>query len=489
MVAHLLPLLAILAVGVECSPPNFFVLLTDDEDILLTGVEPIPTVEAVTVKGGGRFTNFFAHTPVCCPSRAQTLSGRYFHNIRMDNPDDLGCMHVNASTEFEDHTLATYLHEAGYSTAMFGKYLNSGGMTGLCPTETEAAKVPKGWDRFLAMCPDTCYTDCVFSDQGKYRRFDDPSFPMGSNYATSVMTNATYQWLEANNQSDKPFFVYLAPHAPHQPATPAPWYKGAVWNTSRKAPRNKPYGVHAGDHNWMVATQPSISESEESDWDELYRDRMRTLLSVDDGFKAIHDLLVRQGRADNTYFIYTSDHGFHIGQYNLGPCKRTMYRTDVLIPFFMAGPGIPPGTTFPAIAGLPDVAPTILDLAGVDIPSRMDGKSLAGVLAGKQPATWRDAYLVEYYATSIDKPNYGGRHIKDAPNNTFIALYSNDLAYAEYTNVHDWDFANVTWHELYNLTSDPWQLHNIYNDVPQALRDHLHSRLWKEWTCKGESCE
>merc|ERR1712137_372142 len=174
---------------------------------------------------------------------------------------------------------------------MFGKYLNDGGMNGICPSKYSSdGIVPFGWDRFFAMCPDTCYEDCVFSDQGTWLKRDDPS-AAGGNYATSVMANESVSWLERQLSEARPFFVKLAPHAPHGPATPAPWYVGKVWGKETIAPRTASYNVSAQDHNWMIRTQPPITETEEAKWDEFYRDRLRSLLSVDDALAGVHDLL------------------------------------------------------------------------------------------------------------------------------------------------------------------------------------------------------
>eukprot|EP01060_Flectonema_neradi_P031389 TRINITY_DN4747_c1_g1_i1.p1 TRINITY_DN4747_c1_g1~~TRINITY_DN4747_c1_g1_i1.p1 ORF type:complete len:496 (+),score=76.31 TRINITY_DN4747_c1_g1_i1:39-1526(+) len=483
------------------SSPNFFFLFTDDQDIELGSMQAVETVEKIVVKGGATMKNFFTHTPVCCPSRSETLTGRYFHNIRMNDYSTPGCMHVNASKEMESETVAAYLSKAGYHTGMFGKYLNMGGMDAYCPKEGGTAEIPDGWDRFLGMCPDTCYLDCVFNDQGKWSKFDDPSNPKGSNYATSVMANATYDWLVSIENSSKPFFAYLAPHAPHGPAIPAPWYTNARWGNDTIVPRLPTWNMSAPDHNWMVAVEPALTQSYSDSMDEFYRNRLRTLLTVDDSFRLIHDLLVKQGKADNTYFIYSSDHGFHMGNFRLGAKKRTMYRTDIRIPFGISGPGIVGGTELDYLTGLTDLTPTILELAGVDIPSNMDGKSIAGMVHGVKPAQWRDAFLVEYYATSIDKPNIDSAgHVVDVANNTFIALHidstdpkftmlgNGHLTYAEYTDVHDWDFQKSNWGELYDMEKDPWQTTNLFYTADKTLLQNLHERLRKEWACKGETC-
>ena len=483
------------------ASPNFFFLFTDDQDIELGSMQAVPTVSDIVVNGGATMKNFFTHTPVCCPSRSETLTGRYFHNLRMDTWSDMGCMHINASKEMESETVAAYLSKAGYHTGMFGKYLNMGGMSDYCPPHKgSSAAIPDGWDRFLAMCPDTCYENCVFNDQGKWNKFDDPSFSKGSNYATSVMANATYEWLVSIENSSKPFFAYLAPHAPHSPATPAPWYANKKYDNSTIVPRLPTWNMSAPDHNWMVAVEPPLTEKFSNEMDALYRDRLRTLLTVDDSFRLIHELLVKQNKADNTYFIYSSDHGFHMGNFRLGAKKRTMYRTDIRVPFAMSGPGIPSGSEISYLTGLTDLTPTVLELAGVEIPSNIDGKSFASMITGTKPTKWRDAFLVEYYATSVNSTDISHNHVVDTPNNTFICLHvdsadpkfttlgNGHLTYAEYTTVDDWDFKESNWGELYDMEEDPWQTKNLFKTADKNLLQNLHERLRKEWACKGEDC-
>lgn len=255
----------------------------------------------------------------------------------------------------------------------------------------------------------------------------------------------------------------------------------------------------------MIRSQPPISQKDETKWDEFYRDRLRSLLSVDDAFSGIYDLLEKQGRSENTYFIYTSDHGLHIGQFRLSPCKRTVYETDVRMPFYISGPGIAPNTVLDNLVGIPDIAPTVLTLASTTVPQRMDGRSFAHVVAPQSaevPAGYkpRDAWLIEYYATTIKGVNQAGTHTKDVGNNTFIALRMNttnptyttvgggELLYAEYTDITDWSFKMTgpgTYYELYDLKGDPSQLTNLYPSAGASLKKALHERLRKEWACQG----
>ena len=506
--------------------PNIFFMLTDDQDSMLGSMEGMPFMRSLA-QTGVNLTNFFAHTPVCCPSRSELLTGRYFHNLRdasyntsmnttgeEDAPND--CMHVNATMNhgFERLTFANALQRANYRTGMFGKYLNEGGMHHICGDVHHEWHVPVGWTDFMGACPDTCYVDCAFNVNGTKTKFNDPAFPRGSNYGTSLIGNASIAFAEAAMQAGQPFFAYVASHAPHGPATPAKWYEHLYEDSS--APRTPAYNVHSPDKHWVVATQPKITRAyEESKIDPFFRDRLRSLRSVDDVVHAAHTLVASYGQLSRTYFVFTSDHGLHMGQYRLGPCKRQPYDLDLRVPALFIGPGISPGR-LEAVAGIADLAPTFLSLAAAEAEAEadgqqgMDGRSLVPLLmpstdlveshaSFKSPSSqWRTSYLVEYFATTTTTS--GKDHLKDSSNNTFIGLRvlnsSYDLAYFEFSDVAtDYAFEHANFCELYNLTADPHQLVNLCVAPPgssepprQALRAALRDELYEQWGCRGPSC-
>ena len=149
---------------------------------------------------GANLTTFFAHTPVCCPSRSELLAGRYFHNLKNDGWMPAGCMHVNSSTGTptgDAPAFATALRAAGYATGLFGKHYNSGGMGHICPAPVGDGRmlVPEGWVEYLGACPDTCYVDCTYNKNGGKATFSDPTTPKGSNSGTSVIGNASLDFV------------------------------------------------------------------------------------------------------------------------------------------------------------------------------------------------------------------------------------------------------------------------------------------------------
>jgi arylsulfatase A-like enzyme len=296
--------------------PNIVLFLQDDQDKALGGWDPMAKADKLLVAGGAEATNWFIHTPVCCPSRGEILSGRYFHNIREPTPKG-GCMHVDTDA-VNPASFAKHLGDAGYTIGYFGKHMNS------CPE-----RPPPGFD-----CP-SCYW---FANGGgkdaepggylnaSFHQYAQELLPGGANgtykadtngefggYTTSIIGNKSIAWVRrvAAAADRKPFMVTVASKGPHVPSTPAPWYATAF--ADRLAPRTPDYNASAEvlqHHHWLIAQQQPISESEGGEIDELFRNRWRTLLSVDDAIEGMVDAIEELGLTNSTYFFITSDHGY-----------------------------------------------------------------------------------------------------------------------------------------------------------------------------------
>jgi hypothetical protein len=195
----------------RASQPNIVLMLTDDQDIELGSMNAMSFTSALG-RQGANFTNFFAHTPVCCPSRSELLAGRYFHSLKNDGFDPAGCMHINASTgtpSGDAPAFAVALKAAGYATGLFGKHYNSGGMRKVCPAPVGDGTmvVPEGWMEYLGACPDTCYVNCTYNKNGGTASFLDPTAADGSNYGTSVIGNASLAFVKRAMAANWPFMV------------------------------------------------------------------------------------------------------------------------------------------------------------------------------------------------------------------------------------------------------------------------------------------
>lgn len=313
---------------------------------------------------------------------------------------------------------------------MFGKYLNSGGMGKICPQPVGDGSlyVPVGWTDFLGACPDTCYVDCTYNLNAQAVSFTNPKYPNGSNYGTTIIGNFSLDFIRRSMAANAPFFAYVASHAPHGPATPSPTYADLYSGADVIAPRTTSYGIHSPDKHWVVAVQPPITQQYSlTELDDFYKNRMRALRSVDDILHDAHAAVAAAGQLDNTWWFFTSDHGLHLGQFCLGPCKRQPYDTDIRIPFLVVGPGVPAGFR-EELAGIVDLASTFLDIANATDSfgtHPMDGRSMLPLMTAGTPQTldgWRDAYLIEYTATTgeVGQPSGLDDHLKDNANNTFI---------------------------------------------------------------------
>eukprot|EP00927_Polykrikos_kofoidii_P050237 TRINITY_DN44158_c0_g1_i1.p1 TRINITY_DN44158_c0_g1~~TRINITY_DN44158_c0_g1_i1.p1 ORF type:complete len:545 (-),score=54.69 TRINITY_DN44158_c0_g1_i1:54-1688(-) len=508
--------------------PNIVLFLQDDQDEFLGGWTPMNMTNSLLAKQGMRATNWFIHTPVCCPSRGELLSGRYFHNIRMPTPQG-GCMHVDTE-KVNSASFASILNsQANYSVAWFGKHMNQ------CPH-----RPPPGFD-----CP-TCYwfangggsdgepggyLNATFSDfkggfevagspyhlePGTYRASTNGEF---AGYTTSIIANKSITWVREVGAFNEPFFLAVASKGPHVPATPAPWY--ATKFSDLVAPRSPDYNAskqQLANHHALIANQPPITASEALQIDELFRNRWRTLLSVDDAIEGMWYALQDVGVLHRTYFVITSDHGYNLGQHRLPSCKLNVYDHDLRIPMIFAGPGIKAGTKFDFPASNVDVGPTILGLAGIDsfsLPSAMDGRSVAHLIVdatdptvlpstvrglqrvalGDGVPSWRQHHLVEYY--SLGNVTRTGHLVDDDTSNTYRALRftsggpvgNGNMLYAEFTAVSDWNFTDYNFVEIFDMDTDPYQLVNLASNTPDSVKRRLHDMMQLQWQCAGRNCE
>jgi arylsulfatase A-like enzyme len=194
------------------------------------------------------------------------------------------------------------------------------------------------------------------------------------------------------------------------------------------------------------------------------------LLSLDEMVAGLIEELRAAGELENTYVLFTSDNGYHLGEHRLNMGKRTVYEEDVKVPLVMRGPGVSAGRTAEQMALNIDLAPTVAELAGVSAPAFVDGRSLVPLLEGAPPATWRSAFLLEHWS--------GGRaHHRSAPN--YAAVRTETHKYVEHDSGDE---------ELYDLSSDPHELESLHASVNPALVESLKSRLEALKACAGQSC-
>lgn len=315
------------------TKPNMVWFLTDDQDQELGasfpnlgGVTPMPKTKQLMEEKGASALNWYIHTPICSPSRSELLSGRYLHNIKQAGPQpghlpgSAYCdgMHVNYS-KVNPHTFArTLSEEGGYTVGMFGKYLN---------VQPEPYP-PPGWDAWLANDGGT-YIAPTFQTKNIAGLPDGGWKGNSSDYTTAVVGNASIAWIRSVAKGDKPFFAYVAPKAAHEPFNPAPWYEDHwddAWPQHEPRPENWNCSLESRkDHHGNIATTPLITEQAADVISAIFRNRWRTLMSVDDVIADVIRSVDELGLLDSTYFFYSSDHGFQLGQFNIPMDKRHVY--------------------------------------------------------------------------------------------------------------------------------------------------------------------
>jgi len=445
--------------------PNVIVVMTDDQEDSMVG---LPWTERMLGSTGTTFRNSYVSFPLCCPTRATLLTGQHAHNhgvVSTELPNGYNAL---------DHrnTLAVWLKRAGYRTAMVGKYLNGYGIgDGIPEPEPDRKERPPGWSEWVALTAgkDQRRYGFKLNENGKIR-----SYGRGRrNYVTDVLADKAVEFVDDRAPRPKPFFLWFNPSAPHGEAggptgfvrnpTPAPRHIGEFEGAFRpRTPNFNPADV--SDKPGFIRTIPRLGTAEILDIDLRYRGRAESLLSVDDAIKRIWSRLKKAGDKRKTYVIFTSDNGLMMGAQRL-LLKNYIYEEDVAVPLLIRGPDVPRGVVRDDLVSSIDLAPTIVDITGVEPRLLMDGRSLLPIADGRGPGLGRELLF----------ERTGG----DA------AIRSGDWIYIH--RLFDRD-------ELYNLAVDPWQLDNRLfpqDDVSpadKARAGQLGARLAQLRKCAGASC-
>jgi N-acetylglucosamine-6-sulfatase len=464
--------------------PNIVFILADD--MRKDDLDPkyMPQTTAELVAKGMSFQNAFVSNPLCCPSRATIMRGQYSHNTdvwfntNIFDPDpnvrDGGWLGYNGNG-YESHNLATHLKDAdaGYRTGLFGKYLNGYSST----------TVPAKWDNWFAFKqPPDYYNYDVTDNEGDTTDNIGITKHFGSrnsDYSTNVLNSQVQEFIRANAAPGKPpIFAYVAPYAPHAPATPGPGDKQTF--NGLRAPRPLSFNEKdVSDKPPWIQSLRRFSSDDIANIDQRHENRVESLQAVDDLVAAVVRTLGEQGVLSNTYIVFTSDNGFHHGEHRIRYGKARPYEESVRVPLVIRGPDaaspeppvVQPGSSTDKLVLNTDYFPTFMDLAGTQPPPYVDGRSLLPILTGPAPTSWRTAILIEGRKNSADPEivldrNYNG-------------IRTSISKYIEYESISG--SGNIR--ELYDLTPsvDPYELTNTYSsanpDVPPLsdLRAQLNA--------------
>lgn len=432
------------------KPMNVVFILSDDHRYDAMGFlgHPLaitPNMDRMANEGV-YFRNALVTTSLCSPSRATILTGLYtFRHRVIDNnrPIPPGTVYF-----------PQYLQTAGYETAFIGKWHMGGHSDDPRP----------GFDHWVS-----------FRGQGHYLP-PNPDYTLNVNgkrvlqkgYITDELTDYAIEWLNGRNAS-KPFFLYLSHKAVHADFTPATRHLNTLEDVSFDRPatetsvmdgaNERPRWLRDQRNSWHGVDFPYHSSL---DIDAYYRRYCEALRGVDDSVGRVLAKLEEMGVMENTVVIYMGDNGFMFGEHGLID-KRVAYEASIRVPMLMYSPALSGRRTIDQMVANLDIAPTIMDLMGLDKPSHMDGDSFLGLVQG-QPTAWRDHFIYCYYWE---------KNFPQSP--TVFALREDRFKYISYYGIWDAD-------ELFDLQADPSESKNLiadpqYADLIASMETRLYDRM------------
>jgi N-acetylglucosamine-6-sulfatase len=430
--------------------PNIVFVLTDD--LAWNLVQYMPRVLKMQ-KDGVTFANYFVTDSLCCPSRSSIFTGRYPHNTGVfKNVGDEGGYGTFERRGNQRATFATTLSAAGYRTAMLGKYLNG--------YEPRTDRADPGWT-FWAVAGEA-YREFNYdlNQDGKTVHYGRKP----ADYLTDVASGLAVEFIK---RGGKPFLIEIATFAPHGPYIPAP--RDANKFPDLKAPRTPAFNAapDANTPKWLDRQRP-LSKVDMTRIDKAFRMRAQSVLAVDKMIGDLQAAVAAIGADNNTYFVFSSDNGFHMGEYRLMPGKMTAYDLDIHVPLIVTGPGVPAGRTIDRIAMNIDLAPTFSELAGATTPPNVDGHSLVPLLRGQDVADWRTVALVEHHGPANDPADPDFPEPRSGNPTTYDALRTRTSVYVEYADGE---------REYHDLAADPDELHNTFASLSTSQKASLSATV------------
>jgi arylsulfatase A-like enzyme len=481
-------LLSVLA-AVNCvsaaDRPNIVFIFADDHAYQAvsaygSGLNETPNIDRLA-KEGMRFDRCYVTNSICGPSRACILTGKYSHKN--------GFYSNRSKFDGSQQTFPKLLQQVGYQTAIIGKW--------------HLVSDPTGFDHWE-----------ILPGQGRYYspRFltaEGPVTPTG--YITDVITDKSLDWLREQRDPDKPFVLMVQHKAPHREWLPGPEHVGDLADKKIPEPATlfddyanradaarmatmrmsdlrleEDLKLYSPDSPYTKEMLRLMSDEERAAWEAAYqeeneafnnsppegeelirwkyqryiKDYLRTVQSVDDGVGRVLDYLEESGLADNTVVIYASDQGFYLGEHGWFD-KRFMYEQSLRTPFLVRWPGVTKaGSVEDRIVSNLDFAETFLEIAGVEVPADMQGRSLAPILKGAPPEGWRTSFYYHYY---------------EGPPADHTVAEHYGVTDGRYKLIH---YYKLDQWELFDLATDPEEMQSVYGQPDYvAPRTRLEEEL------------
>jgi N-acetylglucosamine-6-sulfatase len=442
------------------SKPNIVFVLTDDLSSDL--VQYMPHVLGLE-RQGTTFSNYFVVDSLCCPSRSAIFTGQYPHDdgVFTNEGPDGGYSAFNRNRD-AGKSFPLALQRAGYRTALMGKYLN-----GYQPKYP----APRGWDEWDVAGNGYHEFNYNLNQNGHMHHYGHAA----KDYLTDVLSAKASDFISRSATTGKPFALEVATFSPHHPWTPAPRDQNTF--PTLTAPRGKEFDQTPTDAPRWLASEPALSQSDVNVIDADYRKRVESVQSLDLMIGHLEQQLRATNQLSNTYFVFSSDNGLHMGQYRLMPGKQTAFDTDIRVPLVVIGPHVPAGVTSSAMTSSIDLAPTFAQIAGTKLIDRPDGLSMLPLWHGNPPPdTWPKAVLIEHHGPDVlpGDPDRQPPRSGDPP--SYEALRTATATYVEYDTGE---------REYYNLVRDPDELHNVVGTAPPAVVAHLRKQLHALTACEG----
>jgi len=490
------------------SRPNFVVIMADDLSVkefeTALSNEFLPNLNSLLIDEGTTFTNAFVSSPTCCPSRATLFTGQYTHNHGVfANSDVVRCLEVLAVGleecvdvliaeggvhAFDDSsTITTWLHDDGYTTGHFGKYMNGYGI------DTNKTYIPPGWDDWQ-----TLFTGGV--DYFKRYKFNNNGVieigredPM---YLTDKLAMRAVNFIQKSEEKNQTFFLLIDTTAPHSSDLSdfhcdwgRPGLIGTVPNTqyidtadSILLPRPPSFNEEdVSDKMWRIQRMKILNDTTIDCFQEVFREKLESMRSVDDLIGSVFLALDEVGVLSNTIIIFTSDHGFYFGEHRLA-LKAYPYEEGLRVPLIIRVPGLEKQTIAHLIINT-DLAPTIADIAGIDPAIPVDGVSLKSLLENPKKDDWRNGFLVEGYVSAT--PFHGVRYQNESSGYFYLEYgYIEGKAGQLPGRTCKSDCPPIV--EFYSLADDPYQLDGSINCTSEKCVENM--TLLKEWLQELKQC-